>query len=168
MSCYSALLWFWLADHACPWLFSWWVAMVPCCKSGLLIMPVLGSPVSEWWWCLAATLSCWSYLSLALREWVAVVPCYNSRLLIIAVLGSQEVSSCDALLQFWPADHACSWLSSKWVAVVPCYNLGLLIKPLLGSPVGEWLCCLAAILACWTYLFLALQSVSGCCALLQF
>jgi hypothetical protein len=31
---------------------------VPCDNSSLLIMLVLGSPVCEWLWCLAAILAC--------------------------------------------------------------------------------------------------------------
>ena len=164
------------ADHAYHWLSSLWVAVVPFCNSSLLITPVLGSPVGEWLWCIAAILASWT--SLSSRMWVAVVPCHNSSLLIIPVLGSpesewlwclaailafwsclslalQNVSSCGALLQFWPADHSCPWLSSGWVAVVSCYNSSLLTISVLGSLESE-LWCLATILACWSSLSLTL------------
>ena len=141
----GALLQFQPANHACPWLSRLWVTVVPCYNSSLLIMPVLGSPVGEWLWCLATILACWSCLSLVF----------------------QDVSGHDALLQFYLADHACPWLSRKWVAVVPCCNSGLLIMLALGSSVCEWLWCSAATVACWLCLSLALQLVSDCCALLQ-
>ena len=168
-----------------------WVAVELCCNFSLLIVPVLGSLVCEWLWCLAAILACWSCHPWLCRMWVAVVPYCNSGLLIMPLLGSsacewlwclaailtywsylflalQFVSGCDALLQFYPIDHACPWLSSLWVAMVHCCNYSLLIMPILGSIGCEWLWFLAAILACWSCLSLALQPVSGCGALLQF
>ena len=171
-----------------------WVAVVPCCISGLLTMPVLGSPGCEWLWCLAMFLACWQCCPWLFREWVAVVPCCFSSLLTMPILGSsgsewlwclvvflacwqclsltlQPVSSCDALLALLclqPADNAGTWLSSWWVAVVPCYVSSLLTISVLGSSVCEWLWCLAVFLACWQCLFMALQAVSGCDALLFF
>ena len=49
-----------------------------------------------------------------------------------------------------------------------CHNSSLLIIPVLGTPACEWLWCLSVILSCWSWLSLALQEVSACCALLQF
>ena len=74
----DALLQFWLANNACHWLFRWSVAVVSCCNSSLLMMPVLGSSGCEWIWCLAAFLVCWWCLSLTL----------------------QDVSGCGVLMQF--------------------------------------------------------------------
>ena len=95
-----------------------------CSVSSVLTMPV---PVCEWLWCLAVSLPCWQYLSLAL----------------------QTVSDCGALLCFYLADNAYPWLSSQWVAVVPCYVFRLLTMPILGSPESEWLvvpCCVSSLL----------------------
>ena len=113
--------------HACYWPFRKWVAVVLCYNSSLLMMPILGSLVGEWLWCLAAILACCWCLSLDL----------------------QWVSGCGALLQFWPADGAYPWLSRKWVAMAPYCNSSLLMMLVLGFPGSEWLWCLAAILPCW-------------------
>ena len=167
-----------------------WVAVVPCCNSTLLIMFFFGSSACEWLWCLAEILACWSCLSLALQEvsgrgsllqfkpadhtcpwlsrmWVAVVLYCNFSWSSV-FLTLQDVSSCGALLHFYPANDACPWFSRKWVAMAPCYNISLLIMSVLDASEGEWLWCLAAILACWSCLFLALQLVSGHSVLLQF
>ena len=140
------LLCFKPADNACPWLSSLWVAAVGCCVSSLLIMPVLGSPASEWLLWVAVFQACWQCLSLAL----------------------QLVSGCCGLLCFKPADNACAWLFSLWVAAVGCCISSLLTMPVLGSPGSEWLLWVAVFHACWQCLSLALQSVSGYCGLLCF
>ena len=49
---------------ACPWLFSMWVAAVPC----LLIMRTLSSPVCEWLHYLSVFQACWWLLALAFQE----------------------------------------------------------------------------------------------------
>ena len=168
-----------------------WVAVIPCCNPSLLIIPVLGSLVGEWLWCLSAILAVNHAHLLLIREWVAVVPYCNFSPLSMPVLHSlgsewlwclavilacwsylsmapQFVGGCSALLQFKPADHAFAWLSRMWVAVVSCCKSSLLTMPVLGSLVCEWLWCLAGILTCWLCLSLALQDVSGCGALLEF
>lgn len=48
------LLHFSFAHHACLWLFSLCVAVVPWCNSSLLMIPVLDSLVGGWLLCLAA------------------------------------------------------------------------------------------------------------------
>ena len=144
MGGYHALLCFKPTEEAYPWLFRKWVAAIDCCISSLLTMPVLGSLECEWLLYFAMFQACWKSLSLAL----------------------QPVSGCCALLCFKLADTSCSWLTRKWVAAVHCCDSSLLTIPILGSPVCEWLLCLALFQACWEYLFLALQPVSGCCAFL--
>ena len=54
----------------------------------------------------------------------------------------------------------------EWLYILLQYSL--LIMHVLCSPESEWLCCLTAILTCWSSLSLALQRVSSCGALLQF
>ena len=61
----GALLCFQPANNAHPWLSSKWVAVVHCCVSSLLTMPVLGSSGSWWLWCFAVFLACSQFLSLA-------------------------------------------------------------------------------------------------------
>ena len=129
----GTLLQFWPADHNCLWLSRKWVAVLPCYNFSLLIMPVLGSPVCKWLWCLATILSCWSCLPCSSAcEWLW---CHDTNL------------SCWCCLP---------WLFSLWVAVVPFCSSSLLIMPVLCSPDGEWLWCLATTLACWSCLSLAL------------
>ena len=70
----KALLCFKSANDACPWLFSLWVAAMPCCVSSLLMVPVLGSSGSEWLQCLAVP-QAYSYAYPWLSSvWVAAVP----------------------------------------------------------------------------------------------
>ena len=168
MSGCCALACFKPANNACSWLFSWWVAVVPWCVSSLLTMPVLDSPACGWLLCLAVFQACWQCLFLAL----------------------QYVSGCYALLCFKPADNAYSGFSREWVVAVPYCDPSLLTMLVLGSPVSEWLLCIAVSslltmpvlgsLACewllclgvfqasWQCLFLTVQFVSGCCALMCF
>jgi hypothetical protein len=124
VSCFGASLKFQPADHAFPWLSSEYVAVVACCNSSLLIMPVLDSPGSEWLWCLSAIIACWLCLSLALQM-VSAMPCCNFSPLLMTVLNSlvgewwwcfgaisayscclllalQNVSDYGSLLQFYP------------------------------------------------------------------
>ena len=131
------------ADDACPWLFSMWVAAVSCCVSSLLMMPVLGSPGSEWLLCLAVHQACWWHLSLAL----------------------QPVSDCCVLLSIRRDDNPCPWLFRLWVTgFLYCISI-LLIKPVIDASGSEWHVCLAVFQACWQYLFLTFQPVSGSCVL---
>ena len=146
--------------HACTWLFRLWVAAVPCHSLGLFVIPLFGSPGSEWLLCLAIFHACSWCLFLALqivsghfalqyfmpahdayswlfREWVATLPCNISCLL------------------------TCSWLFSLWVATLPCNFLCLLMMLVLDSPASEWLLCLPIFHVCSWCLFLALQPVSG-------
>ena len=45
--------------------------MVPCCASGLLTMPVLGYPESEWLWSLAVFLAAYNACPCSLgSEWL--------------------------------------------------------------------------------------------------
>ena len=81
---------------------------------------------------------------------------------------NKYVSGCCALVCFKPADDAWPWLSSMWVAAVPWCVSSLLTMSVLGSPVCEWLLCHDVFQACWQWLSLALQDVSGCCALVCF
>ena len=138
------LLCFKPTDNDCPWLFSLWVAAVPWYVSNLVTIPVLGSSASEWLSCLSVFQACWQCLFLAL----------------------QPVSDSCALLYFKPADNSCPWLSSKWVAAVPWCVSSLMTMPVLGSPACEQQLCLGVFQACWQYLSLVLQLVSGSCALL--
>ena len=138
----SALLCLNTTDDACLWLSSMWVAAVTCCISNLLMIPVLGSPGSEWLQCLAVFQAYWWCLFLAL----------------------QRVSGCSALLCFEPIDDTYPWLFRKWVAAVPYCALCLLIMPILPSIVCEWLWCLVVFQAYWCCLSLALQRVSSCSA----
>ena len=107
------------------------------------MMPILGSPESEWLVCLAIFHACSWCLFLAL----------------------QFVSGYFALQYFMPAHDACSWLSSLWVATLPCNISCLFMMSILGSPESEWLLCLARFHACSWCLYLTLQNVSGYFAL---
>ena len=142
----GGLLCFQPTDNACPWLFREWVAVVPCCVSILLTLLVLDSSGSEWLWWLAVFLAFWQHLFLAL----------------------QSVSIYGGLLFFLSVDNTCLWLFRKWVAVVDCCVSSLLTMPVLGSSEGVWLWWFTVFSACWQCMSLALQKVSGCCALLLF
>ena len=81
--------------------------------------------------------------------WVAVVPCCLSILI--------------------PVNNACLGLFSLWVLVIPVFLadwwcLSLALQYVSGN--GTLLSFYPD--PCWQYLFLAFQSVSGCCALLCF
>ena len=141
-----ALLCFKLANNSCPWLSSGWVAVMPCCVSSLLTIPVLGSPGGEWLLCLAMFLACWQSLSLAL-QWVSgycVLLCFRPVDNPCPWLSSGWV----LLLCFKPVDNPCPWLSSLCVVAVSCCISRLLTIPIIGSSACEWLLCLAVFQAC--------------------
>ena len=133
-------------DDAYPWLSSLWVAAVPCCASGLLIMSLLSS-----------------------LDWVVAVPCtvFQTYWWCLS-LTLQFVSGCSVLLCPKLTDDPCSWVFRKWVAAVPCLVSNLVMIPILGSSICEWLQCPAVSQAYWWCLSFALQEVSGCSALLCF
>ena len=80
--------------------------------------------------------------------WVAAVPCCTSFLLMIIVL---------------------TWLFSQSVIVVPhCILNQLLTMHVLNSLACELLSYPAVVYSCCWYLFLTIQWVSNCCALLLF
>ena len=99
----GVLLQFWPTDDACPWLSREWVAMVPCCTSSLLMMPVFGSPVGEWLWCLAAILSCWWHLFLVLQL-VSGCGTFLQFCWWCLSLALQKVSGCSGLFYFSPVN----------------------------------------------------------------
>ena len=134
------------ADNACPWLSRGWVAVIPCCISSLLKMPVLDSLESEWLPSLSMFQACWQCLSLSL----------------------QDVSGCHLSQCFKPADDIYSLLSRKWVAAMPCWDSSMLMEPLLGSPASEWLLCITAVKTTDDPCLWNLQIVNGwlpCCVL---
>ena len=91
-----------------------------------------------------------------------------SHLQTMTVFGS---SACEWLLclgVFPASDDACSWLFRLWVAVATCWISSLLIMTVFGSSGCEWLLYIAKFQACWPWLSLALQTVGGCCALVNF
>ena len=153
MSGFCALLCFKPNDNDHSWLCSGWVAVVPCCVSSLVTMPVLASLVCEWLLCLTVFQAWWQCLSVTL----------------------QEVSGCCALMCFQSADNDCSLVWSLWVADLPHHILSLLIISVLGSsacewlmshcvlnllirpvlvcPAGGWLPCLTVFKVCWWQIF---------------
>ena len=152
-------------------LFSWWVAKIPCCLSGLLTMPVLDSPVCEWLRYLAVFLAYWQCPSLVLQSvsgWGCLVGFLAYwQWLFLALQDVSSCGPCGASLCFEPANNAYFWLSSMWVVVVSCYLSSLLTMPVLGSPASEWLWCFSMLITCWQCLFLALQLVSGVAVVLH-
>ena len=161
------LLCFKPGDNFCPWLSRKWVAVVPCCVSSLVTMPVLGSPACEWLLWLAfkpANYDC-PWLS---RKWVAAMCCYLLSSLVMHVLGSSVGKWLLCLGVFQVQWQWLFWFFSWWVAAVSCCVSSMVTMLVLGSPVGEWLLCIVVFQAWWQFLFLALQEVSNSCALMCF
>ena len=187
VSGYYALPYLITAHNSCSWLFSLWVAIMPCHIS-CLFMPVLGFSDCEWLLYLAIVQACLWYLYLALQEvsgyyvlpyfmpahdayswlsrkWVATLPCNISCLLMMLVLNSPASEWLLCLAIF----HACSpVLGSPVCEWLLCLAIFHACSPVLGSPVCEWLLCLTIFHACSWCLFLALQPVSGYFALQYF
>ena len=104
-----ALLCFKAADDACPLLSRMWVAAVPYCVSGLLMMPVLCSPESEWLLCLAVFQACWWCLSSTL-QFVSALHLFTW-LTISLLYKTNQILSLPSIQTVWsPYNHLSQWL----------------------------------------------------------
>ena len=146
------LLYFHLADDACPWLTSLWVAILSCPVSTVLIVPVLGSLVCEWLPCHAciSTLLITPVLNSLVGEWL---PCLTiSSWLMLLVFGYHSLWVAKVHCYISSLLHACPWSSSLWVTAIAHLVSSLLTMSVLDSSDSEWSLWLAAFQACWWHL----------------
>lgn len=102
--CY-VLLYFKPADTCSP-LLSWWLAVLPCCFSPLLIMPVFNSPVGEWLpSCNVSRLLMTHYPCPWLSSWWVVAMPHCISIHVDDPYFCSQVRDWGALLHFQPVNH---------------------------------------------------------------